>query len=92
MLSFYLEDWQEQILQKSELKLKVLTVVRLKLPITQSMLNYFKQVRLEKEYQHQRKCTDQRKNARKREQAKKYKHKEINTGKVKIEDYQVTTT
>jgi hypothetical protein len=71
---------------------KSLIAFRLKLPVSQSMLNYFEQVRHEKEWQHQRKCTVQRKTARKKEQAKKYKHKKENTAKEKIEEYQVVNT
>lgn len=61
----------------------------MKLPISDSLLAYFDELRQEKAWYQQRRRTEKVKAARKRGQYKKYKHKEGGTAKETIEKYQV---
>ncbi len=61
----------------------------MKLPISESLLSYFDQVRHEKAWHHERKNTDKEEAARKKGQYKKYKHKEESTATERIEEYRV---
>lgn len=64
-------------------------MVRMDLPVSDSMLAYFEQVKQEKQYHHDRRQTVTQKAERKRGQAKKYKHKKESTAKDSIHEYQV---
>ncbi len=94
MYLFYHSMWETDRSKyfKGQRVVQKLIAFRLKLPISQSMLNYFEQVRHEKAFQHQRKSTVQRVSARKKEQFKKFKHKEESTAVDRIEQYKVVIT
>jgi hypothetical protein len=63
----------------------------MKLPISESLMTYFDQVRNEKAWFHQNRRTDKVKMARKKSQYKKYKHKEESTTKEEVAKYQVSS-